>query len=441
MMLFSPEGAPLQSAARRRARGLAVRLGGVLTCAVLVTGALAQEEKKEETPAAPANAVGLKGLLPAEAPEGLLNTIGTLPESWTPWGESVSAELNKLYGETAEDLDGQKAAIERLKEKLDTLVKAIIDPQYESMLHQLRGLHSALTRRIEVIEAVLDTVTGDSEAGRTTAVDAAKAQLTAGSETADSYLDTVKGGDAWKPYLSTSEVRAAVAGDADAAKLIEMLTPINDKLQAAAKSEDASISDFVARPALKTYLRDLNRALAVLKRSTTGVNMDEVRKNLKDLLEGLEQFEAGVTSDAATKARAAYDALRDLAADGGDRLTSALRRHYFNSNLQVAVSEGFLNRVLVKTHIEEGGVRDFILGAEVYGCQITSTVAKFDLLPAENGTYFRINLTGTVSTNTESYKGPAIIYSNGSHNFTAFKDIRFDGEHFSTTPANMHVNA
>ena len=441
MMQFSPEAAPFQSAARRRARGLAVRLGGVLTCAALVTGALAQEEKKEEKPAAPANAVGLKGLLPAEAPEGLLNTIGTLPETWTPWGESVTAELTKFYGETAEDLEGQKAAIGRLKVKLETLDKALEDSQYESILPQLRALRSSLNRRIEVIEAVLDTLMADPMTGRGAAVDAAKAQLTAGIETADSYLDTVQGGDAWKKYLHTGEVRAALASDADAAKLVETLTPVMDKTLAASKSEDAAIRDFVANGALKTYLKDLTHAVTVLKKATDGVNMDEVRKNLKDLLEGLESYEANATSDAAAKVRAAYDALRDLTADSGERLTGVLRQHYFNSNLQLAISEGFLNRVLSKTHMEEGGVQDFILGADVYGCQITSTVTKFDLLPAENGTYFRLNLTGTVNTNTESYKGPAIIFSNGSHNFTAYKDVRFDGEHFSTTPANMHVNA
>ena len=442
MMEFSPEAAPMHLAARRRARGLAVRLGGVLTCAALVTGALAQEEKKkEDQAAAPVAAVGLKGLLPAEAPEGLLNTIGTLPETWTPWGESVIAELTKFYGETADDLEGQKAALGRLKVKLETLDKSLTDPQYESMWSQLSSLHSSLNRRIEVIEAVLDTLTVDPATGRGAAVDAAKSQLTAGVETADSYLDTIQGGDAWKKYLETNAVRAAVAGDADAAKLVELLTPILDKAQAASKSENAVIRDFVAGGALKTYRHDLSHAVAVLQRSTAGVNLDEVRKNLKDLLEGLEQYEANTTTEAATKVRAAYDALRDLTADGGERLTGVLRRHYFNSNLQVAISEGFLNRVLAKTHIEEGGIQDFILGADVYGCQITSSIAKFDLQPAADGVYFRLNLTGTVSTNTESYKGSAIIFSNGSHNFTAFKDIRFDGEHFSTTPANMHVNA
>ncbi|MES2792112.1 MAG: hypothetical protein V4719_21025 [Planctomycetota bacterium] len=438
MMQFSPEAAPTKPATRRRARGLAVRLGGALTCAALVTGAWAQEEKPA---AAPATAVGLKGLLPAEAPEGLMNTLATLPETWAQWTEGVTTDLTKFYGETAADLAGQEAAIESLKARLETLDKSLADSQYDSIRPQLSGLRTSLNRRIEVIEAVLDTLTADPTTGRGAAIEAAKAQVTAGIETADSYLDTIKGGDAWKKFLSTSEVRAAVAGEADPVKLVATLTPILETTRKATKSEDAAIRDFIANGALKTYLRDLEHAVAVLNRATSGVNQEEVRKHLKDLLEGLENYEATGTNDAAAEVRGAYDALRIVTADGGERLTTVLRQHYFNSNLQLAISEGFLNRVLTKTHIEEGGVRDFILGAEVYGCQITSTVAKFDLLPAENGTLFRINLTGTVSTNTEGYKGHIVIYSNGNHNFTAFKDVRFDGEHFSTTPANMHVNA
>lgn len=437
MMHFSPESASMQPVARRRARGLAVRLGGALTCAALVTGALAQEDK----PAAPATTVGLKGLLPAEAPEGLLNTLGTLPETWAPWSEGVTTELTKFYTETAEDLAGQRAAVERLKVKLGTIDKALADSQYASIYSQLSGLRTSLNRRIELIEAVLDTLTADPTTGRGAAVDAAKERVSAGADTADSYLDNVQGGEAWKKYLQTADVKAAIAGEADPAKLAALLTPILEKVRGAAASENAEVKEFASKGALQTYVRDLGHAVTVLTRSTAGVNLEEVRKQLKVLLEGLEKYEATGSNESAAAVRGAYDALRELTADGGSRLTEVLRQHYFNSNLQVAISEGFLNRVLAKTHIEEGGVRDFILGADVYGCQITSTNANFDLLPAQNGTLFRINLTGTVTTNTEGYKSNVVIYSNGNHNFTAFKDIHFDGERFSTTPANMHVNA
>lgn len=437
MMRNSPEVVPMKSAIRRRGKGLAVRLGGALACAALVTGAWAQGDAQP----APANSAGVKGLLPAEAPEGLLNTLGTLPETWTEWGDSVTVELTKLYGETSDNVAGQRASLDRLKVKLGTIEKALEDPQYASIHSQLSSLRGALGRRIEVIEAVLDTLAGGPTTGKGTALDTSKENLLTALDIADSYLDGVMGGEAWKKYLLTTEVRTATTNEGDLAKLVGKLKPVLAKLQAAAKSEDAAVRDFVANPALKTYLRDLDRAVVVMTRATAGVNADEVRNQLKNLFEGLEAYEATGTTDAAAKVRSAFDALRDMTADGGDRLSAVLRKHYFNSNLNIAISEGFLNRVLKKTHIEEGGVRDFILGAEVYGCQITSTESTFDLLPSENGAYFRINLTGTVSTSTEGYKQAATIYSTGNHLLTAYKDVRFDGDKFSTTPANMHVSA
>lgn len=437
MLRFSPEMVPWFAAAKRRSRGLAVRLGGALACAALATGALAQVEGQP----APAAATGLKGLLPAEAPEGLLNTLSTLPESWAQWAESVTTELTKFYSETSDTVDGQRAALQRLKVKLGTIDKALADPQYGSIRGQLRSLHGALSRRIDVMEAVLDTLAGNPAAGKASSVDNAKENLLTAVDVVNSHLDGITGGDNWKKYLQTSDVRTWVTGEGDAAKLAEALKPVLTKAQSAASSTDAAIKEFASNPAIKTYSRDLDRAVATLTRSIAGVNMDEVRNQLKALLEGLDKYEATGTSDSATQVRTAYDKLRDLAADGGDRLTSVLRQYYFNSNLQVTISEGFLNRVLAKTHIEEGGVRDFILGADVYGCQITSTSSKFDLLPSESGANFRINLTGTVTTSTEGYKSSVVIYSQGNHQFTAFKDVHFDGDKFQTSPANMHVYA
>lgn len=436
MMRFSPFGVPTLAETKQRRRGLAVRLGGALACAALATSAFAQDAQPVQ-----AKAAGLKGLLPAEAPEGLLTTLGTLPESWSPWADSVTVELTKFYGETSEDVAGQRAALDRLKVKLGTIEKALADPQYRSIRSQLSSLHGALGRRIQVMEAVLDTLAGNPAVGAGSAIDTSKENLLTALGIADQYLDGVTGGENWKKYLQTSDVRAAVTAEADPAKLVEKLNPTLGKLSAAAKSEDAAVRDFVANPALKTYLRDLDRTVTILSRATSGVNMDEVRTQLKALLEGLEKYEATGTSAAAGQVRAAYDALRNLTADGGERMSAVLRQHYFNSNLHVAISEGFLNRVLAKTHIEEGGVRDFILGADVYGCQITNTTSLFDLLPSENGAYFRINLSGTVTTNTDSHKSNVVIFSQGNHLFNAFKDVHFDGEKFSTTPANMHVSA
>ncbi|MDB5391301.1 MAG: hypothetical protein JWM11_6947 [Planctomycetaceae bacterium] len=436
-MQFSPTAVTASNLPSRRARGLAWRLGGALTCAALVTGALAQGD----APAPAAGGVGLKGLLPASAPDGLLDTLATLPESWKEWSDGVSADLTKFYGDTAADIAGQTAALENLKAKVGVLEKALADSQYAPIKGPLVSLKSGLIRRIEIITAVLDTLSADPAVGTATAVDATKQSLTAAIDTAEGFLDGLKGGDGWKTFLQMGSVRSALAEEKDAGKLLEALTAVNAKAQQALNSEDVAVKEFVAHKELSDYIAKLGSVVAALNRAKTGVNMDEVRAQLKALLDGLEKYESTGTTAAATQVRAAFSKIREQAADNGERLSTVLRQYYFNYNMQIGISEGFFNRVLAKTHIEEGGVNDFILGADVYGCQITSTQSKFDILASPNGARFRVLLTGTVKTNTDSHKGSVVIYSNGSHTIEANKDVIFDGEKFSTSPANMFVNA
>lgn len=434
-MQFSSTNVTALKTQTTRSRKLVWRLGGVLTCAALVTGALAQGDAPDNS-----GEIGLKGILPASASERLSESIQLLPDSWQEWGSGVLADLNQFYADTAPDVAGQRAALEALKDKVATIDAAITDPKYASVERQLVGLRNGLSRRIDVIEAVLDTLTAPAE-GSFSTFDNAKSSLGDALDTAENYLNRLKGGASWKTYLQTSVIRSALAENTDPASLLEVLSPLNDKAQAATNSDNAAIKDFLAHPDLRVFVSKLGSTVATLKRATTGVNMEEVRAQLKALVEGLENYENTGTTASAKQVRAAFSLLRQQAADGGERLSTVLRQHYFNYNMQVSISEGFFNRVLAKTHIEEGGVNDFILGANVYGCQITSSVARFDLLPSVNGAMFNVHLTGTVTTNTDSHKGRVTIFSNGNHSFVAQKQVIFDGELFSTTPANMHVSA
>lgn len=438
MMHISPAGGLPRVASPRRGRGLAVRLGTALTCLALLTDAPVHSDDTEPAAAVP---TGLKGLLAEDAPPDILATLGTLPESWTTWKEGVDQALIKFYSETADDLAGQQAALTVLKVKLATVKTALDDNQYGAIRTQLISLRGGLTRRIDVLEAVLDTLSANPLSALAPALEKAKQDLLAATDVIDGYLDSVQGGADWKHYLRTKEIRAAAMGGTDPAAFLAQVGPVLNKLQDASKSDDPAIKNFSAAPALRTYRRDLDRAVGVLTRATGGSNNDEVRNQLKALLTGLEKYEAGSTTEAAVQVRLAYDALRRSTVDNGERLTAAMRQHYFNSNIQFAISEGFLNRVLAKTQTEEGGVRDFVLGADVYGSQVTTTSSTFDILPSENGAFIRINLTGTVSTNTEAYKSSVIIYSNGNNQFFGAKDIHFDGVTFSTQPASIQVSA
>ena len=443
MVRFSLTGSLDNTATRHRLRDLAVHLGAALVCAGLLTELHAQSEvpaDSEAKPVAVADAHGLSGLLPSDAPADIINTVGTLPETWTAWGESVTQKLTEFYAEVPNDIAAQRVAINFLKIKLGTVKTALADAQFGSIRSQLISLRGSLARRIDVLEAVLDTVLEDPLRRLLPEINKAKQDLLAATDSASEYLDSVQGGAGWKTYLRTAEVRQLADGNS-LPEFLNQIQPVLDKLEAAARSSDQAVRDFVAAPELRTYHRDIGGAVRLVNRVVYPASRSTVRDQFKLLLAGLEKYEAGSNTDDAVQVRSAYDALRTLTADGGERLTFALRQHYFNSNVQISVSEGFLNRTLAKSKTEDGGVRDFVLGADVYGSQTTTTFSSFDLLPSEGSAAIRINLTGTVSTNTEAYKSNVIIYSNGNNQFFGSKDIHFDGVTFSTQPASIQVSA
>ncbi len=400
----------------------------------------AEEPAADATEANKPVASGLSGLLPEEAPADILATLGTLPETWTAWGEGITQKLSDFYSAPPADLAAQRAMIAFLKLKLATVNRALADHQFGSIRNQLISLHGSLARRIDVLEAVLDTATENPLAAVNPAIDQAKQDLLAATDVADGYLDVVEGGAAWKTYLRTAEVRAIASGG-DLAQILAQISPVLAKLDDASQTSDTAVRAFANAPALRTYHRDLGRAVSVLTKVAGTNNKDAVRNQLQALLAGLEKYEASSTTEAAVQVRSAYDALRNLTADGGARLTIALRQHYFNSNIQIAISEGFFNRTLAKSQSEDGGVRDFVLGADVYGSQTTTTFSSFDLIPSERNAVIRINLTGNVDTNTEAYKSSVVIYSNGNSQFFGSKDIFFDGMTFSTNRAAIQVNS
>lgn len=315
--MLRPSSRPASSVV---ARGI---LRTTLLCTTFVLGSLLWPAWSQE-----AGTQGLKGLLPEALPESYSNVLSNLPESWKEWGEGLAGDLGGFYAETPVDIAGQRAAIAKFRVKLNTLEKAVDDPQYATIVGTLRTLKGGLERRLAVWETALDLMEGNS-----------------------------------------AEAKAA------AAKLVK----------------------------------------------------------------GAEQFEATSSKGGATLVREAFDELRKSAPEAAAKLEDLLRKNYFNYNLHAYVTEGFLNRAFMSQHTEQGGVVDFILGADVTGCQITNSTAGFDLQPMDNGVRFYITLQGNVTANTEGVTRQATVYTNSNHAFYATKEVTFDGENFSTQPAGINV--
>src|SRR5262249_41629060 len=149
----------------------------------------------------------------------------------------------------------------------------------------------------------------------------------------------------------------------------------------------------------------------------------------------------GADAASAAQARNAFAAIRKLSPDGGEKVSAALQKHYFNYNVRIVASEDLLSRLMYDSHSEQGPVVDNIMGAAVSGTQTTNTTVGVDLKPSAQVARWDLVLNGNVQSDTTGVTSEATVNTHGNHNFQARKEITFDGSRFTTAPATINVNA
>ncbi len=408
---------------------------GTVLLGVLVCGSWRSDAADDA-----AVAHGLRGILPAEVPAEFSEIIATLPENWQKWGEGLAAELTDLYEKTDADVATQRKTLAALRARLKTMQTSLADPRYRSIFDSLIMLSGQLSRRVDLAEAVLDTTEITPEARAALRAEAQTSLRRAAQALAD-YLGGIQLGAGWASYVQVQAVSALATGNADAAKTVELLTAVQAKFRDKGKLADPNAREFLTRPLFATYEQAVNRSLDLEKRRDVAANSPELRATLGELVAALERYELSNGKADSAAARKAYDAARQLAADGGDRLVQVLRTDFMNYNLRVTATEAFLNR-FVKKHMEEQGpVSDVILGVPVAGTQRTDTDVSLDLVPSPNQARFDITVNGHVNSSTQGMAQQATIYTQGNHYFTATKEVVFDGDKFATRPARISVRA
>lgn len=117
-------------------------------------------------------------------------------------------------------------------------------------------------------------------------------------------------------------------------------------------------------------------------------------------------------------------------------------------NLFLEITEDFANCVVSRETSHGGPVRDFVLGANVYGDQMTRTETRIDFQPDEQQAHWSYTLSGLINNRTVGVTPQAMVHTEGHHQMRIVKEIYFDGEQFSTrspaayiTPRLRHVGA
>jgi hypothetical protein len=207
------------------------------------------------------------------------------------------------------------------------------------------------------------------------------------------------------------------------------------------KLELESQREFFSRKQFIKLEKSVDEYLTLARAPIQGSNVEKLRDQLAELLNAVENHEESHSFKDSQAVRNAYTALKDVAPDGGDLVTEAMRFHYFNYNVRVTASEDFLNRIVETKRVEEGEVDDFILGADVTGEQTTHVTAGLNLKPSDSTARLDVTLKGVTESNTVGVTNQATVYTQGHHTFRATKEINFDGLVFSTKKAKISVDA
>ena len=400
----------------------------------LVSGTWAWDDAK------PAQPAGLRGILPADVPATLGDdAFAVLDGNWKEWGETTAVEVAKLYAAETAGVAGQRQQLVVLKKKLATMEASLKDPRYRSIHEPLGSLFAALSRRVALAEAVLDTLEIDPKKAANEQLDGVRQQVAKSLKELQTELATAKNGPAWLDYVHSAEITKLVS-DKKGPEAVPVLSAVHQKLSPS-DATSPEIRKFLDGPqfvSLRKSIDEFVNAAAVIDQPYSA---EKLRAELINLVGSIEKFEESQTSNDAASVRKSFDAVRKSSPDRGSRVAAVMSTHYFNFNLRVVASEKFLSKVVSESTTKNGPVKDFILGANVSGNQTTTATVGIDLKPSNDGIRLNLVLDGISRSNTVGVTSEANVFTNGYHVFKAWKPILFDGNTFTTGNADISVRA
>jgi hypothetical protein len=435
MQLNRPPQSPSNRIGSRKSAFL---FGSIVTAVTLLVASAtwAFEDAEEE-----AEDVGIRGIFAFEAPDDLSEESLTVFEGhWKAWGAELATEVLAFYEGEGLDVPAQRKVIAGLKSKIDTMDQALADARYKSIHDSLVNVRGRVARRVEMAEAILDTLELDPAAVKNEKITAARSTVSTAVADLKKDLGTIKGGSVWLPYVHADELQQAASSNEKAVAASDLLKKVQGKF-AGRKNLEKQQQAFLVRKAFENVSSAVDGLVASLAVKPRKTNPELLREQLAELIEAIEEFEATNSSQAAQAVSAATESLNKNAVDGGDRIAAVTRNYYTNYNLQIAISESFLNRVVREQHKENGNIRDNVLGASVSGSQSTTATLGIDLKPSNDQARFDVTLNGVTRSNTTGVTSQATIYTSGYHTFNAAKEISFDGKRFNTGAGRISVNA
>jgi hypothetical protein len=439
----------LRSVPRKTERIVPLALIGVaapLLAALAMTLTFAAQETPApaEDPAAETAVVGLTEILPAEAPAGLeYEDFSILDGNWETWGEETAEIVGEFYAAENQNVAKQRESLATIRKRLHTMQNSLADKRFRSLWNPLTTIHGRLVRRIDLAEAILDTLELTPEKVRRTQLEAAGAGVTQALRSLERKLQSISGGSAWLPVVKADEISQVMKDPADAEAALPVLSTVHSKLTDIESLGEAQ-KKFLSGPEFAALAASIAEYVKRSEEEHPPLDVIRLREELAQLVESVESYEKNGQLAAVKNVETSLAAIGKLSPDEGAQIAAIIKTHYQNYNFRIVASEEFLSRYVEETRKEADKIAERIQGAWVTGNQNTSATTAIDLRKSDNGGLFDLTLNGVVRTNTIAHanRANARIWTTGTHRFVARRSVLFDGDKFTIgARGTISVNA
>jgi hypothetical protein len=387
-----------------------------------------------------AGAQDLQGVVPDYVPNGLgEEDFNQLGGNWAEWSDETGRLVTDFYTSPDDEVRGRRQTLDRIQVKVNTMERALSDPAYLPIHGPLADLHGRLARRIAVAGALLETVEQDVTQPAPARVSSSLSRLAAETRALRSYLQSINGGDRWISYLALDQIATIAGRNTASPESAAILHDVYQKLQDGERLNEQQ-QQFLQRVPLVRFANALGSASQLLNVENPQERQQQLRDHAATLAEALENYLGDPTSENAQLIRSSFDDLRRTSPDGAGALTAAMQKHVLNYNFRVVVDESLLASLVNQSQSDSGYINEMASRAHIRGCQWTNAFVNLDLKPGRDRVHFDLVLNGNVRSNVSGSTHMATVHTTGQFHFHGRKPVTFDGDRFTTAPAQVSVN-
>ena len=126
--------------------------------------------------------------------------------NWAEWSAGVANLVGDLYEDDSLDVAGQRAQLAKLRIKLTTMERALADQRYRSIFDDLANLHGKLSRRVDMADAVLDSLELNPDEVKAARLESARSAVSQALQDLERDLNAIPNGRPWLKYVRATKL-------------------------------------------------------------------------------------------------------------------------------------------------------------------------------------------------------------------------------------------